>query len=67
MERSRRDRRIGRHHVAFYRGWLQGLELKALADRYLETGLDLRVAKSTLAWLRDTFSQAALRDRKSVV
>ena len=64
MERSRRDRRIGRHHVAFYRGWLQGLELKALADRYLETGLDLRVAKSTLAWLRDTFSQAALRHGK---
>lgn len=61
MERSRRDRRIGLHHVAFYRGWLQGLDLKTLADRYLETGLDLRLAKSTLAWLRDTLSQAALR------
>lgn len=61
MERSRRDRRIGRHHVAFYRGWLQGLDLKSLADRYLETGLDLRLAKATLAWLRDTLSQAALR------
>jgi len=54
-------RKIGRHHHAFYRGWLQGLDLKDLADRYLETGLDLRLAKSTLAWLRDTLSQAALR------
>ena len=35
------DRKLGRHHLAFYRGWLQGLALKTLADRYLETGLDL--------------------------
>jgi len=55
------ERKVGRHHLAFYRGWLQGLDLKTLADRYLETGLDLRLAKSTLAWLRDTLSQAALR------
>ena len=54
-------RPIGAHHLAFYRGWLQGIELKVLADRYLETGLDLRLAKSTLIWLRDTLSQAALR------
>ena len=58
------DRKIGRHHLAFYRGWLQGLDLKSLADRYLETGLDLRLAKATLAWLRDTLSQAALRQGK---
>lgn len=55
------ERRIGRHHIAFYRGWLQGIDLRALADRYLETGLDIRIAKSTLAWLRDTLSRAALR------
>jgi len=54
-------KKIGRHHLAFYRGWLQGLDLRDLADRYLETGLDLRRAKSTLTWLRDTLSQAALR------
>ncbi|MBU9212334.1 tyrosine-type recombinase/integrase [Burkholderia multivorans] len=58
------DRKIGRHHLAFYRGWLHGLDLKDLADRYLETGLDLRLAKATLAWLRDTLSQAALRQGK---
>lgn len=55
------DRKIGRHHLAFYRGWLQGLDLRLLSDLYLETGLDLRLAKATLAWLRDTLSQAALR------
>ena len=55
------ERKVGRHHLAFYRGWLQGLDLRDLADRYLETGLDLRLAKSTLLWLRDTLSQAALR------
>lgn len=54
-------KKVGRHHLAFYRGWLQGLDLRDLADRYLETGLDLRCAKSTLTWLRDTLSQAALR------
>lgn len=58
------ERKVGRHHLAFYRGWLQGLDLKSLADRYLETGLDLRLAKTTLSWLRDTLSQAALRHGK---
>jgi len=55
------ERKVGRHHLALYRGWLQGLDLKSMADRYLETGLDLRLAKATLNWLRDTLSQAALR------
>jgi site-specific recombinase XerD len=55
------ERKVGRHHLAFYRGWIQGLDLKDLAERYLESGLDLRIAKSTLAWLKDTFRQAALR------
>ena len=55
------ERKVGRHHLAFYRGWVQGLDIKSLADLYLETGLDLRLAKATLTWLRDTLSQAALR------
>lgn len=58
------DRKIGRHHIAFYRGWLLGLDVKQLADRYLETGLDLRLAKSTLVWIRDSVRQAALRHGK---
>ncbi|MFA7096824.1 MAG: tyrosine-type recombinase/integrase [Gammaproteobacteria bacterium] len=58
------ERKVGRHHLAFYRGWIQGLDLKRLADLYLETGMDLRLAKNTLNWLRDTLSQAALRHGK---
>lgn len=58
------ERKLGRHHLALYRGWLQGLPLKVLADRYLETGLDLRLAKTTLTWIGDTIRQAALRNGK---
>ncbi len=57
-------RKLGRHHLALYRGWLQGVPLKTLADRYLETGLDLRLAKTTLTWIGDTIKQAALRNGK---
>lgn len=55
------DRKIGRHHIAYYRGWLHGLDVRSLADRYLETGLDLRLARSSLTWIRDSIRQAALR------
>lgn len=58
------DRKVGRHHLAFYRGWLQGLDLGDMGDRYLETGIDRRRAKSTLAWIRDVVQQAALRHGK---
>jgi len=55
------SRKVGRHHLAFYRGWLQGLDIKSLSNHYLETGMDVRRAKSTLAWIQDTLRQAALR------
>jgi site-specific recombinase XerD len=61
---ANQGRKIGRHHLALYRGWLQGISLKTLADRYLETGLDLRLAKTTLTWIGDTIRQAALRNGK---
>ena len=54
-------RKIGVTHMAFYRGWLQGLTLREVSDLYLETGLDLRVAKSTLGWVQDELRRAALR------
>lgn len=61
MNANKDQRKIGRHHFAFYRGWLQGLTLETLADQYLEDGLDMRVVKTTLHWIRDTLSQSALR------
>lgn len=59
------DRKVGIHHMAFYRGWLQGLNMSDLGDRYLETGIDLRRARTTLAWIKDVIQQAALRHGKN--
>ena len=50
--------------MAFFRGILHGLGMKEMADRYLETGIDLRRAKSTLVWIQDTLKQSALRNGK---
>ena len=54
-------RKLGRHHLAFYRAWLQGVDLKAAAERFLETGYDLRLARRTLAWIRTSLAMAARR------
>jgi site-specific recombinase XerD len=58
------QRKVGRHHIAFFRASLQGLDIGAMAEKYLETGMDLRRAKTTLVWIRDTLRQAALRHGK---
>lgn len=58
------DRKVGRHHIAFFRGVILGMSIGDMADRYLESGMDIRVAKSTLTWIRDTLRQAALRRGK---
>lgn len=57
--------RIGPHHLAFLRGYLEGLDLALLSRRYLETSVvpdpELRVAKSTLKWIREQLLLAARR------
>ena len=58
------QRKIGRHHIAFFRGILLGMDIGQMAEQYLETGMDLRRAKTTLVWVRDTLRQAALRHGK---
>lgn len=58
------QRKVGRHHIAFFRANLQGLDIGEMADKYLETGMDLHRAKTTLVWIRDTLRQAALRHGK---
>ncbi|MDP1940199.1 MAG: tyrosine-type recombinase/integrase [Gallionella sp.] len=55
------ERKIGRHHIAFFRSILLGMDMCEMSDRYLETGMDLRRAKTTLVWIQDTLRQAALR------
>ncbi len=61
---SAAQRKIGRHHIAFFRAILQGMDIGQMAEQYLETGMDLRRAKTTLVWVRDTLRQAALRHGK---
>jgi len=58
------ERKIGRHHLAFFRAAILGMDIGEMSDRYLETGMDLRRAKTTLTWIRDTLRQAALRSGK---
>ena len=55
------DRLLGPHHFAFYRGWLEGVDLARLADRYLDTGLDLRVARATVDWIAEELARGVRR------
>ena len=60
--------RLTRPHFAFYRGYLEGLDIGALAHRYLETtaesadaASDLRLATLAVKWVRDQLLVAARR------
>ncbi|WP_232469405.1 phage integrase family protein [Burkholderia ubonensis] len=53
------ERRIGLQHLAFFRGYLEGLDLAGLADQYLEFGRDARKATATRSWLVTSFVAAA--------
>lgn len=55
------DRKIGLAHFAFYRGWIEGVDLAELGDRYLLSGRHLPSAKRTRRWLQDEFIAAARR------
>jgi site-specific recombinase XerD len=52
-------RRIGLQHLAFLRGYLEGLDLADLADQYLEFGRDARRAGATRHWLVTALVAAA--------
>lgn len=56
-------RKINLGHFAFYRGWLEGLDLADLGERYLPTGRDLPEAKQVLRWLQLELVAAAKRAR----
>lgn len=60
-------RRLGLHHLAFFRGHLDGLDLATLGERYLDTGADLPRAKATLRWIRDALIAAARKERPGLV
>ncbi len=60
-------KRLTNTHMALVRGWVQGIELGDLAERYLagigedEQGVDLRVAKTSLMWILDDLAALAKR------
>ncbi|MFM0007468.1 phage integrase family protein, partial [Paraburkholderia dipogonis] len=61
--RAQREQSEGRHiglqHLAFFRGYLEGLDLTDMADQYLEFGRDARKAAATRNWLVTAFVAAA--------
>jgi len=57
------NRKINSAHFAFYRGWLEGLDLADLGERYLISGRELPAAKQTLRWLQDELIASARRSR----
>jgi site-specific recombinase XerD len=61
--------RLSRPHFAFYRGYLEGLDVGPLASHYLETAAgvedaagDLRLAQSAVKWIRDQVLVLARRN-----
>ncbi len=61
LTRRRPGQQVGRHHLAFFRGHLDGLPFDTLGDLYLETGADLRMAKRTFTWIQGELVAAAKR------
>ncbi|AOJ10118.1 phage integrase family protein [Burkholderia mayonis] len=53
------SRHVGLQHLAFFRGYLEGLDLAELANQYLEFGRDARKATTTCTWLVTAFVAAA--------
>ena len=60
------NRKINSAHFAFYRGWLEGLDLADLGERYLISGRELPAAKQTLRWLQDELIASARRSRPPI-
>lgn len=52
-------RKVDRHHLAFYRGYLQELDIEDLARRYLGEEVGLHEAKETLAWVKGELTRTA--------
>lgn len=61
------DRKLNAAHFAFMRGLVQGLPLREMWERYLRaegSSSDLRIVRSTIAWIRDAFAAAARREAR---
>lgn len=59
-------RKIGLHHMALFRGHIDGLDLATLGERYLDTGNDVVKAKATLRWVHAELIAAARKSKPSI-
>lgn len=57
-------RKVDRHHLAFYRGYLQELDIEDLAHRYLGEDVGLHEAKETLAWVKGELTRTARLNKR---
>ena len=53
--------KLGRHHFAFFRGCVEGVDPARLGELYLETGSDARAAKAAMARIRTALAAACRR------
>src|SRR5471032_1648898 len=52
-------RRIGLHHIAFLRGYFEGLDVGILADQYLALGRDKKRGLAAKRWIVEELVAAA--------
>lgn len=61
-------RRAGRHHFAFLKAYLEGLDIRPIAVRYLEDcnsdSISIVEIRKTLSWIRNDLSTLAKRNGK---
>lgn len=61
---EKRPRRIGLHHIAFLRGYFEGIDLATLAEQYLDFGRDRQRAQAARRWIVEELVAAARKQRE---
>ncbi len=56
---DRPSKKIGRDHLAFFLGYLEGVPLDTLSNSYLDSDYSRPRIKELIRWLQDEFSRAA--------
>lgn len=57
--RGQDSRRVGRQHLAFIKGYFEGIDIATLAEQYLDMGRDRRKARVERRWILDELITAA--------
>ena len=62
---DRPAKKIGRDHLAFFLGYLEGVQLDTLSKSYLDSDYSAPKVKSLIRWLQDEFARAARQFKPS--